>query len=830
MDPTSFDDAILLSDNPNFEDAETSGQIILAPASRRLIEQIALNGLMALDERFRAAKAKEALVKDDEDVVPTNIESSQDQRPSDVVSDDGATVSEDLQADVGASIQALNDRIAQNFKEVTLNTVRELLFRDHFILQGAKRLKIEADARLFDQGPEALGFYLPVDEFDAWKAQHERSISTNFVKARGDYARESSTNTPEHVKVFECQRSGQPRVRKERKEGGATGKKRNRKPSIKQGCRSKITAVRQQATDVEGVTRVSYMVIYRYQHSHSLGSLTDFDARQTSGAIKATIRHLIMQGSTIQRAMQKLTMDYDNFMQILRGGSQNLSRDDCITYDDVYNEWHKVVVQRMWKDNDPVVSSIKWMQLFEVSGYFTYYNKEDPSGYFGFSSKWQLEQLYRHGTTVCFDGTHKIFGTKSNILVGWLRALQTKMKELFSTAESDYDFKPSAIITDQGNVEILAIKAAFPGVPIFYCAWHVLRTWERTVPPRVTGLDGLSADEKKAKKAEARADLRGILYARDVDTATVLINAFRTKWKNYKPLLAYLDEHYFGFKEREEGERIFIELDLSVRHSWMVCYRQDVSYCSIDTNDFIEPWHNTLKSEFFRDHNQRRLDVVIYILSMMALPHFQQKCARSAMGVDRTTLAEEEEPTLIKIAKQHIATRESRGYSGPSITQTSDTTLQVESFTQPDATYSIQIDFSKTPLGHIVSCSCQFFRLNGSCCKHISLVQIMMPQITFFRVDPWEPEPYFEPTIMEPEPEISEEPGGEEADPQLLSDAVGHLVQRFVSLEALRDKSRPIPHAEEIHSLMQQALNLFEPAFPRPPCEELHGKRRRQHY
>ena len=40
-------------------------------------------------------------------------------------------------------------------------------------------------------------------------------------------------------------------------------------------------------------------------------------------------------------------------------------------------------------------------------------------------------------------------------------------------------FRPDVVVTDQGNIEILAIRAAFPMVRIQYCAWHVLRVWER---------------------------------------------------------------------------------------------------------------------------------------------------------------------------------------------------------------------------------------------------------------------------------------------------------------------------------------------------------------
>ncbi|OAQ23514.1 hypothetical protein K457DRAFT_83390, partial [Linnemannia elongata AG-77] len=60
----------------------------------------------------------------------------------------------------------------------------------------------------------------------------------------------------------------------------------------------------------------------------------------------------------------------------------------------------------------------------------------------------------------------------------------------------------------------------------------------------------------------------------------------------------------------------------------MLCYHQHISYASIDTNNYIESWHNTLKRHFLRDKQHRRMDAVIYALAILAVPYFQQKCIR----------------------------------------------------------------------------------------------------------------------------------------------------------------------------------------------------------
>jgi len=100
--------------------------------------------------------------------------------------------------------------------------------------------------------------------------------------------------------------------------------------------------------------------------------------------------------------------------------------------------------------------------------------------------------------------------TDSQILTRWLKAICEKMKRLFSNGDEDYNYTPRVVITDQGNTEILAIKSAFPTVPIHYCAWHVLKVWEREVKKRMVGLSQLPVAQRIAVRAQVRASLPGI--------------------------------------------------------------------------------------------------------------------------------------------------------------------------------------------------------------------------------------------------------------------------------------------------------------------------------
>ena len=122
-----------------------------------------------------------------------------------------------------------------------------------------------------------------------------------------------------------------------------------------------------------------------------------------------------------------------------------------------------------------------------------------------------------------------------------------------------------------------------------------------------------------------RAELRAILYQKDKAQALDLIRSFRQKWgERQAEYLSYLNKNYFGSDAEDDNGEAVQQLSEERQKYWMLCYRQEYSYSSIDTNNYIESWHNTLKRHFLKDKHHRRADAVIYALAVMAVPHFQQ--------------------------------------------------------------------------------------------------------------------------------------------------------------------------------------------------------------
>ncbi|KAF9896806.1 hypothetical protein BX616_006718, partial [Lobosporangium transversale] len=134
----------------------------------------------------------------------------------------------------------LKTRIENGLNNIVIDKMRGALCDDPEILLSAKHYKIEPESRFKVLNTSRVEFYIQPERFDAWLLKHQRPISTNFVLAKKyDYKVDN-----QYRLSYECQCAGKKRIRKDRVQGGVTGKTRNRAPGIKQGCGAKIFATR----------------------------------------------------------------------------------------------------------------------------------------------------------------------------------------------------------------------------------------------------------------------------------------------------------------------------------------------------------------------------------------------------------------------------------------------------------------------------------------------------------------------------------------------------------------------------------------------------------
>ncbi|KAF9119713.1 hypothetical protein BG015_006257, partial [Linnemannia schmuckeri] len=177
------------------------------------------------------------------------------------------------------------------------------------------------------------------------------------------------------------------------------------------------------------------------------------------------------------------------------------------------------------------------------------------------------------------------------------------------------------ITTDDSNVEYKAIKQGLGDhVRIHLCLWHIARAWNTQIKSRVKHDNPV---KRQHLQAEARKAMHDIMYQPDLRTARQMIVDFRLFCQEHsKLLLEYMENNYFT-----EDRRLLR----------MKSYRQDVYYGAMDTNNYVESWHNQLKTNHLKNHYRARPDRILYILTSSVLEAFKKEEFGAIIQVGRKT-------------------------------------------------------------------------------------------------------------------------------------------------------------------------------------------------
>ena len=245
------------------------------------------------------------------------------------------------------------------------------------------------------------------------------------------------------------------------------------------------------------------------------------------------------------------------------------------------------------------------------------------------------------------------------------------------------------------------------------------------------------------------------------------------------------------------------------RRRWMFCYREGVSYAWINTNNYIESWHNALKKHFFKDKQQRRIDSVIYILVYKAIPHYQQMCIRHTVQVGKMTPAAKKALRVKITAMNHLEEARAKDPNILLIHQPADSSLmRVRSFSDPSIHYDIKIDWTQGAAGVLSKCSCADFTSNKMCCKHIDMVLIELRGCIFQYDGNWEPQ--------DKSPEQNEQEDGDFTDninplaatvtsTQLCS----YYIQGLSNALNIADMDQGVSNEDEVLKALRLAHELF---------------------
>ncbi|KAG0306539.1 hypothetical protein BGZ99_001751, partial [Dissophora globulifera] len=250
------------------------------------------------------------------------------------------------------------------------------------------------------------------------------------------------------------------------------------------------------------------------------------------------------------------------------------------------------------------------------------------------------------------------------------------------------------------------------------------------------------------------------------------------------------------------------------RRRWMFCHRNDISYAWINTNNYIESWHNTLKKHFFRNKQQRRIDSVLYILAHKAIPHYQQRCVRHMAEVGRMNSAKKKKvlSNLKALDFMERKQMEDPGFAFLSPT-TDDTVFRVPSFKDSSVTYEVTVDWAKGLTGHITSCTCPEYFQSKMCCKHIALAAIHLPYTEFCYAGRWEAR---DQSLLIELPHDQEDgiPEATAAAAWAKTEIVHHFMKRLTNLFQIMDVDCVIPNAEELIRSLKTTQELCDMYIP----------------
>ncbi|CEP16772.1 hypothetical protein [Parasitella parasitica] len=490
--------------------------------------------------------------------------------------------------------------------------------------------------------------------------------------------------------TYTCHRSGKCRDRVaegSQVKGGPSGAPRNlQKASKKTGCKAtlKVTCYKNDPDSVE--------VLHIGTHNHEVGGAEDLKYLPLSQARK------------------------DQIMERLRQVHQ----------DEVYNIFKKIQESFYREAADEMESVILWLDELKENGYSTFKHSTFNNDYtFGFSSPWQ-KQLLLNTTMICLDATHCVTNVERGLLYTIVLRhpvsgtgcpvayMFTKDHSMAAVAvflrfvKQDIGVASLEKITiDVSATEHAAITAVYPEATIQWCLFHVSRAWMGKIRELVKL--GSTALNHQANR-EIITDLKTLMWEKNQETFLLKLLAFYTKYSQYPEFLNYMDRTYLN---REK----FVH--------WSFAFQPQV-YSNMETNNFVESWHNQLKTTYLGRKRNRRVDRLIHILVKDVEPDYIQNINRITLNVGRMGPEERRrrrrqlEAESINEAILSTIIRAPEEENGP---------YMIQSFTDYTHFYDVGVANQE-----MKACTCEDFKWTKIACKHMYLLQRLHADIRLYQV------------------------------------------------------------------------------------------------
>ncbi|KAG2213121.1 hypothetical protein INT47_011270 [Mucor saturninus] len=214
-------------------------------------------------------------------------------------------------------------------------------------------------------------------------------------------------------------------------------------------------------------------------------------------------------------------------------------------------------------------------------------------------------------------------------------------------------------------------------------------------------------------QSKSIATLKAMMWERDRPVFTRKLTVFITENSVYHAFLQYFKIWY-------------LENDAFMR--WSAAY-QPAIYTNMETNNYVESWHNQLRTTYLGRETNRRVNRLVFVLVKDVLSKYGNNISRILLKVvrmcpeERRHSAREMQAEAISAdALEQIietARTDSAGRSG----------YVVSSFSTSDVSYDVVVDDLQ-----MITCNCPDFCFNNIACKHMYLLKCDMSRLSVFEV------------------------------------------------------------------------------------------------
>lgn len=404
---------------------------------------------------------------------------------------------------------------------------------------------------------------------------------------------------------YQCHRSGKKRERDDQPVGGKSGIRRlAQRDSKKCGCNARLIVHYYPTRDIK-----FHVEVTKPHENHEPNTIEDVEYLPLHQSIRDQVKDILTSGVTSDvRTIRE-------YLQRQHANAPITNRNYHVHTRDIYNVVYKWRKEQAYKDSNDFKSVDLWLSELEHQQHFAVwcYDMLTVNTFcFGFSSPWQ-QSLFESAKYLSIDATHHVCGYAKGLLytvlirhpeadrgvpISYLFTVDSSATPLVKWFKdlNQLGMSPIRITIDCSKMELNAIKLAWGDAPMIqFCTWHVFRAWIDQYRKKAAG----NALKKKLDLVELRDDLKKLMWERDERKFKSLWKAFRNTWSKRQ----FMYFSYFCTQWMANRKYCL----------WAACYQLN-TYTNMETNNYIESWHNQLKSMYLKRFRVHRLDYIIYVL------------------------------------------------------------------------------------------------------------------------------------------------------------------------------------------------------------------------